>query len=111
VTPLPTILVNIRVVGVVGWWWMLLIHVVGWGVVPRLGPLPARACVVLLGGRGRDVERVGRGGGRLGDEEWWVVRLGRGRVGGGGHHCLDLGLLESKTLEIRLEFIETVRHP
>jgi len=87
---------------------VLLVHVVGWGVVPRLGPLPARAGVVLLGGRGGDVERVGRGGRRLGDEERWMVRLRRGRVGRGGHHGLDLGLLESETLEIRLKFIETV---
>ena len=60
--PLSTILVNIRVVGVVGWWWVLLVHVVGWLVVPRLGPLPARAGVVLLGGGAGDIDWVGRGG-------------------------------------------------
>lgn len=82
-TPLPTILVNIRVVCVLGWWWVLLVHVVWWWVVPRLGPLPARTGVVLLGGGAGDIEWVGWGGGRLGDEKWWVVRFRRMRVGGG----------------------------
>lgn len=96
-TPLPSILVY---VGVVGWGVVLLVQSGWWGGVPCLGR-PGGAGEVLLGWVG-DVERVGRRGRLLGDEEGRMLWLGRGGGGGGGHHGLDLGLLESKPLQIRL---------